>query len=287
MFGVLLVDKPQGKTSHQVISKLRKVLNIKRIGHAGTLDPLASGLLVVCIGKATKISQYMMSDDKKYQFEVVFGQETTTFDDEGDVLATYDKIPSLAEVEKVLPLFCGQVLQTPPMYSAIKKDGKKLYEYARKGQVIEVEPRAIFVHSLEVLEMQNGIARMQIHCSKGTYVRSVAHDLGKHLGTGAIARNIRRLQSGSFVLKNALTWDDLEISNIEKSLISIEDALLPTFSFVSLTKEEVQKANFGQPLKIDGSNINDEETVLLVDAHQHAIGLGQNTNGEIKVKKVF
>lgn len=207
--GILLVDKPRGKTSFSLVAILRKTTGIQKIGHAGTLDPFATGVMIMLIGKPyTRLSDQFLGQDKEYEATLRLGVETDTFDSDGKVIAESDEIPSLSELEKGISQFQGTILQTPPMFSAKKIHGKKLYELARKG--IEVERKAVEVKvSTELLSYTYPYARLRISCSKGTYIRSIAHDLGTLLGCYAHLEALTRLRSGPFLLKDCLNGSQL------------------------------------------------------------------------------
>jgi tRNA pseudouridine55 synthase len=227
MEGVLLVDKPQGLTSHDVVYRLRRKLQMKKIGHAGTLDPMATGLLIMLIGKATRISQYLMSSDKVYEGEATLGVVTDSQDAEGEIMETRP-VPELSEaqVKEVMKGFLGDQYQIPPMHSAIKIDGVALYKLARKGEVVEREPRFIRVMSFELLSFALPKITFRLHCTKGTYVRTIAHDLGNKLGCGAHLSALRRTVSGKFEMSQGLTLDQIETM----SLPEIEKRLIPVYA---------------------------------------------------------
>lgn len=221
--GVLLVDKPTDHTSHDVVARLRGKLRMRRIGHAGTLDPMATGLLVILVGKATRISQYLMSVDKVYSGTIKLGEVTNTQDAEGEVLESRP-VPPLAEpdIRTALQSFIGDQYQLPPMFSAIKIDGVPLYKRARDGEEVEREPRFIRVVSYELTRWASPELDFRVHCTKGTYVRTLAHDLGQRLGCGAHLKALRRISSGDLTLDKALTLDQImamPISEIEKHLV--------------------------------------------------------------------
>ena len=221
--GVLLVDKPTDHTSHDVVARLRGKLRMRRIGHAGTLDPMATGLLVILVGKATRISQYLMSVDKVYAGTIKLGEVTNTQDAEGEVLETRP-VPSLteAEIRQALQGFIGDQYQLPPMFSAIKIDGVPLYKRAREGEEVEREPRFIRVVSYELTRWASPELDFRVHCTKGTYVRTLAHDLGQRLGCGAHMKALRRLSSGDLTMEKALTLDQImamPIPEIERHLV--------------------------------------------------------------------
>ncbi|MBL4575918.1 MAG: tRNA pseudouridine(55) synthase TruB [Opitutaceae bacterium] len=222
--GVLLVDKPSGMTSHDVVSRIRRIFKMKRVGHAGTLDPLATGLLILLIGKATKLSQFLMSLDKVYEGTVKLGESTTTQDAEGEVLSTRP-VPELSkeDVEAHTAGFIGDQYQIPPMYSAIKIDGVPLYKLARKGKTIEREPRFIRVSAFDVLKYSSPLIDIKVHCSKGTYVRTLVHDLGEKIGCGGHLVALRRTASDNFSIDKAHTLKTLE----EASFNDLKDFLIP------------------------------------------------------------
>ncbi|NDJ61826.1 MAG: tRNA pseudouridine(55) synthase TruB, partial [Chloroflexi bacterium] len=199
MFGFLNIDKPLGWTSHDVVAKLRRGLQIKKIGHAGTLDPLATGVLVICLGAATRLSEYVMDTTKRYRAVVHLGVTTDTYDAEGEITAQRpsDHL-SEADVRDALGAFVGALEQVPPMYSAIKQGGRKLYDLARAGEVVERPPRPVHIHALEVVAWQPPQVTLDVTCSPGTYIRSLAYDLGAALGVGAHLAGLMRTASGSF-----------------------------------------------------------------------------------------
>ena len=226
--GVLLVDKPTAHTSHDVVARLRRKLNMRKIGHAGTLDPMATGLLIMLIGKATRISQYLISLDKEYEGTIQLGQTTDSQDADGEVVETRP-VPPLTEAEAraMMQSFLGDQYQMPPMYSAIKIDGVPLYKSARKGEDIVREPRFIRVMSFDLTRFAPPQLDFRLRSSKGTYVRTIAHDLGQRLGCGAHLSALRRTATDRFNISQALTLDAIEalpIPEIEKLLIPVHAA---------------------------------------------------------------
>ncbi len=227
--GVLLVDKPVGMTSHDVITKIKRILNISKIGHAGTLDPMASGLLVVLLGEATKLSDYIVSDRKKYRGQVTLGLETSTLDSEGEVIAT-KPVESIAEekVDEMLNSLLGELDLVPPMYSAIKVNGEKMYDLARQGITIDLEPRKTTLYSIKRLTgimLKNECAKFRFECavSKGTYIRSLCKEIGNRLGYPAYMSKLSRTEIGGFKLNRAYSLDDIEKGNYK--VISMLDAV--------------------------------------------------------------
>lgn len=268
-------------TSHDVISVLRKITKIKQIGHTGTLDPFAQGVLPVCIGKATRLIEFL-ADGKEYLATVQFGADTDTYDVDGRIVFESDKKVSKEDIAEALKLFKGEILQMPPMYSAIKIKGKKLYEYARKGQEVEVEPRRVFIENIVLKSFDYDIQQAQIliKCSKGTYIRSIAHDLGKNLGCGAYLTKLVRTQAGKFRVENSVQLDGIDIKS---ALINPLDVLeLPK---VNITEEELEKIRHGMPLDKKTNVIADYCILVYNDSEICAVGVADGD--KIKVKKVF
>ena len=228
--GVLLVDKLQGITSHDVVDRLRRKLQMKRIGHAGTLDPMATGLLIMLVGKATKVSQFLISLDKSYEGTILFGIETDSHDADGEVV---NETPLPEPLDEQLLLnsmkeFLGDQYQTPPMFSAKKVAGVPLYKLARKGKTVEREPRFIRISSLKLLAWDPPEAKFSMSCSKGTYVRTLAHDLGKKIGCGAHLNNLRRTQIDRFSVTEASTLEAIEqtsLADFSRLLIPVRQAV--------------------------------------------------------------
>ena len=221
--GALLIDKPAGPTSHDVVDKIRRKFGIKKVGHCGTLDPNATGLLIIVLGRGTKLSERLMSDDKVYEGTIKFGEATDSYDCEGQITETNPVPPlTLEQLNEACAPFIGDIMQTPPMVSAIKKDGVPLYKLARKGVEVEREARLVHIYNFRFTEYQEHLGRFRLACTKGTYVRSVAHDLGKNLGCGAHLATLRRSVSGKFDVADALTLQtilDMSQSQLEKRVI--------------------------------------------------------------------
>lgn len=205
-------------TSHDVVGITRKIIGTKKVGHTGTLDPMASGVLPICIGRATKISQYLLNDKKKYRCEMVLGQNTDTQDRWGNVVLTRNVSVSDKDIIKAFDLFKGEIFQTPPMYSALKHKGKKLYELAREGKIIHREPRKIFIYELTIIKIHGHRILFDVLCSKGTYVRSLCEDIGNTLDCGAHMSFLLRTQSGRFHLTGAVSLEDLKEGTLETIL---------------------------------------------------------------------
>ena len=227
MDGILIVNKPQNCTSHDVVYKVKKITN-QKVGHTGTLDPMATGVLPLLIGKGTLCSKYLIEHDKIYKATIQLGKRTTTSDQEGEIIEEQEVGDNALEFKYItekLKEFLGKQIQTPPIYSAIKVNGKKLYEYARKGQNIEVPKREIEIYEIELLNVdkQNKKIEYKVHCSKGTYIRSLCEDIAKKLGTIGYMASLERLKVGKFMLEDSISIDNLENDNIEAHIIPIEE----------------------------------------------------------------
>lgn len=237
MDGIIVINKEKGYTSHDVVAKLKKKLNISKVGHTGTLDPNATGVLPILIGKGTKFSKYLINHDKMYEVELELGKKTDTADIEGKVIEEkkVDEKHIKQSIEQVLSGFIGKQEQVPPMYSAIKKNGKKLYEYARAGVKVEVEPRKIEIYNIKLLEYYTNTIKFVVSCSKGTYIRSLCENIAERLNTVGYMKNLKRLQVGEFNIKESVCIDDVNLENINKYLITLEELLkeTPTFNLNS------------------------------------------------------
>lgn len=254
VFGLLNINKPSGPTSHDIVARVRRGTRVKKVGHAGTLDPLATGVLVLCLGPATRLSEYVMASPKTYRARVKFGIETNTYDADGQVVAQDARPVSRDDVLAALDAFRGPIEQVPPMYSAIKRDGQKLYELARAGEEIEREPRPVTIHRLELVVWQSPVALLEVDCSPGTYIRSLAHDLGRALGVGAHLAALERTASGAFTVKEAVSWAHLAAA-IEKR--SWRDHLLPpdralaAMPALHLSAEDAEHVRHGRAISAD------------------------------------
>ena len=283
MFGFLNIYKPKGKTSHDVVAILRRVTKIKQIGHTGTLDPFAEGVLPVCIGKATRLIEYL-ADDKAYIGTVQLGKSTTTYDIEGDAVKVSDKDVSIEEIENALQSFRGEIEQLPPIYSAIKVNGKKLYEYARKGEEVEIKPRKVTINELKILnyDSKNRILELYIECSKGTYIRSIANDLGEALGVYGHLVKLIRVKAGEFNIKDCIKLEDIKTKeNVERALINPLEKL--HYKRYELNEDEKNKVLNGMEIAVSE---NVEGTVILVYSN-NILAIGEASGLRIKCTKVF
>ncbi len=293
--GVLVVDKPVGMTSHDVVEVIRRGTGIRRAGHTGTLDPRASGVLVVLIGPAVRLSEYVSASDKRYQAIIRLGSSTDTFDADGRFTRTNQPVNvTQEEFERILKTFEGEIEQVPPPYSAVKVGGRRAYAMARQGQEVTLAPRKIHVYHLEVLEWAPPEVVIDVHCSSGTYVRSLANDIGNALGTGAYLVGLRRTQSGRFTLRDAVPLRKLQeafqAGTWYQYLIPAAEALAD-WPAVELNPDEVEEVRHGhrvkaapgvpQPPMVRGISTAGELIALMVPA------VGEDGSPEWQPKKVF
>jgi len=248
--GVLLLDKPVGLSSNDALIKAKRVVNAKKAGHTGTLDPFATGLLPLCFGEATKFSQDLLEADKTYLATVHLGITTTTGDTEGETIDTRPVDVTLEQIEAALARFRGPILQVPPMYSALKRDGKAYYEYAREGIVLEREARPVTIHALELVSYEAPMLVIRVTCSKGTYVRVLGEDIGAALGCGAHLNALRRIQVGALTVDGMVTLEALQAHAEPLSLLAPVDTLLSTFPCIELTEELAKRFLNGQRLAL-------------------------------------
>lgn len=281
LFGFLNVYKPGGMTSHDVVAVLRRVTKIKQIGHTGTLDPFAEGVLPICIGKATRLIEYL-KDDKEYLATVQFGASTNTFDLDGEKTFPSDKKVSKEDVIQDLKAFEGEISQLPPIFSAIKVKGKKLYEYARKGEEVEIKPRKVVIENIELnnFDEENQQAQILIKCSKGTYIRSIANDLGQNLGCGGYLTKLVRTQAGSFRVENSVQLDGIDVSANLLNPLEILD--LPK---IAVNNEDLEKIKNGMPIFKTCDKIGNFVILVYNDVEICAVGIADGD--KIKLKKVF
>jgi len=249
--GILLLDKPSGITSNAALGRAKRIVGIRKAGHTGTLDPLASGLLVLCFGQATKVAGFLLDADKTYQAGLRLGVTTDSEDAEGEVVER-KPVPELSEpqIEAVLERFRGPIEQVPPMHSALKHEGRRLYELARKGETVARPPRAVVIHELELTGRDGDVLRLSVRCSKGTYVRSLARDIGDALACGAHLSALRRTASGPFEIRDAVSLEALESleSDQARALLLPPDAALEHLAAIELEPQQAQRLAQGQRL---------------------------------------
>ena len=275
--GVLLLDKPVGLSSNDALIKAKRVLNAKKAGHTGTLDPFATGLLPLCFGEATKFSQDLLEADKTYEATVHLGIMTTTGDTEGEVVEQLPVEATVEQIEAALARFRGPILQVPPMYSALKRDGKALYEYAREGITLEREARPVTIHGLALVEYTAPFLKILVTCSKGTYVRVLGEDIGAALGCGAHLNALRRVEVGNLAGQDMITLEDLLAHPDPLSLLKPVDALLSTFPALELTPELAKRFLQGQRLALgkEAVTVPPEEGRVRVYHDGRLLGTGQ------------
>lgn len=291
--GILSINKAKDMTSHDVVSILRKKLNMKKIGHTGTLDPMATGVLPICIGNATRVAEYIVEQGKSYKAEFKFGIRTTTYDITGDIIERSDNVNfSQEEIENVLRNFRGEISQKPPIYSAIKVDGKKLYEYARENKEVDVKSRNVNIYELDLIEISGDICKIHVKCSKGTYIRSLINDIGESLGSYATMTSLVRTSVGRFTIDKSI--DISNIDNISKDdllakLISIDDAVY-NLNSINLSEEFKFRLINGQRINIKDlpKNIKlyfDEDIKLSVDGE--FLGIARIKDRLLKMEKLI
>jgi tRNA pseudouridine55 synthase len=300
MNGILILDKPGGMTSHDVVRMVRRVCRTRRVGHAGTLDPMATGLLLVAIGEATRIVEFLMEGEKTYRATLKFGEATDTQDAEGRVVAISDRTHfTRAEIEKVFTTFLGSQEQIPPMFSALKKNGVALHRLARKGVEIERQPRRIYIRSLRILAVDLPFVSFEVVCSKGTYVRTLCHDIGMKFGSLAHLTALRRIRSGAFRIEEAVSLEALERSEpatLQQMMLSLTDGLRE-FPFCEVGGEALKRLRHGIPPQTGEMHCPDpltEGQVVVLRDSVRALAIGryapcreQEKRGDIELFKVF
>ena len=299
--GVLLIDKPQGMTSQQVVSKVKYLLksdvhDSKKAGHTGTLDPMATGLLPICLGEATKFSHYQLDAIKSYQAIIKLGEQTDTGDAEGQIIAT-SPVPNVTQamLQSVTEQFLGEIMQVPPMYSALKKDGKKLYELAREGIEVERAARPLTIYQLSLTPLSDQQLQLTVTCSKGTYVRVLAEDIAKALGTVGHLTALRRIQTGDFEIANAITLADfaaLDVAARFDKLLAV-DACVHSLPSLLLDDNQSKRIRQGQRLNVKTTmltqqlNLTFNQTFRLFDDHEQFLGTGLlEPNGRLQPMKL-
>ena len=299
--GVLLIDKPQGMTSQQVVSKVKYLLksdvhDSKKAGHTGTLDPMATGLLPICLGEATKFSHYQLDAIKSYQAIIKLGEQTDTGDAEGQIIATIP-VPNVTQamLQSVTEQFLGEIMQVPPMYSALKKDGKKLYELAREGIEVERAARPLTIYQLSLTPLSAQQLQLTVTCSKGTYVRVLAEDIAKALGTVGHLTALRRIQTGDFEIANAITLADfaaLDVAARFDKLLAV-DACVRSLPSLLLDDNQSKRVRQGQRLNVKTTMLTQQliltanQTFRLFDDHQQFLGTGLlEPNGRLQPMKL-
>lgn len=287
MNGIILVDKPQGWTSHDVVAKLRGIYQQRRIGHSGTLDPMATGVLAVFLGRGTRAVELCENDEKEYVADLLLGIVTNTQDITGEVLEQHPVEVSRQQLEAVLEQFLGPQQQIPPMYSAVKIGGKKLYELARKGQSVERKPRSIVIHELELCDFDGKTARIRVVCSKGTYIRTLCHDIGAALGTGGCLSSLRRTRAGRFAIDDCVTMEQIQQArdqNAHMAFLRPVDSLFSGCPAVYLGEKEALRCKNGAENAVSGMP---DGTYRVYGPGNEFLMLGQCQNGVLRTVKSF
>ena len=273
--GIIVINKPKEYTSHDVVAKVKKILNIKKVGHTGTLDPNATGVLPLLLNTGTKLSKYLIEHDKEYEVTLELGIKTDTADIEGNVIKK-EKVnwEKLNDIEETLNTFLGEQTQIPPIYSAIKVNGKKLYEYARSGQNINIEPRNIQIYKIELqkIDKQKNEINFRVHCSKGTYIRSLCEDIAQKLGTIGYMKELTRTKVGNFTINEAVKIEEIENNKeqiIKEKLISIEK-FFESKESIKLNKKQLDKFLNGVKIRID----KQENICRIYNENNEFIGIG-------------
>lgn len=287
MNGIILVDKPQGWTSHDVVAKLRGIYQQRRIGHSGTLDPMATGVLAVFLGRGTRAVELCENDEKEYVAELLLGTVTNTQDITGEVLEQQIVNVSQPQLEQVLETFLGPQQQIPPMYSAVKIGGKKLYELARKGQNVERKPRNIVIRELELQRFDGKTAQLRVVCSKGTYIRTLCHDIGAALGVGGCLSSLRRTRAGRFSLADCVTLEEIQQAREQgnhMALLRPVDSLFACYPALYLGEKETLRCKNGAENAIPGMPDGDYR---VYGPGNEFLMLGKSQNGVLRTVKSF
>ncbi|WP_370632172.1 tRNA pseudouridine(55) synthase TruB [Gilliamella sp. ESL0441] len=293
LHGVLLLDKPQGMTSNDALQKVKWLFNAKKAGHTGALDPLATGMLPICFGEATKFSQYLLDSDKRYQVIAKLGERTDTSDADGQIICSKPVNITQSQIDEALTHFRGDILQVPTMFSALKHQGKPLYEYARQGIVIEREARPITVYENQFIQFDvtNHELTLEIHCSKGTYIRTIIDDLGELLGCGAHVIYLRRLQVSNYPIKKMVTLDALQNLADKDELLMPVDSPMNEYPKVILSEQQGKNILLGRTIEIDSTinevNVSTKENLVRIYQDQRFIGAGIQTNNKLSPKRLI
>jgi len=283
--GVLLLDKPKGITSNAALQRVKRLMAAKKAGHVGTLDPMASGLLPICLGEATKFSGYMLAADKTYAAEVMLGFTSTTGDAEGEITVGSPVDATLERLEAALEGFRGNIMQTPPIYSALKRDGKPLYAYARAGEVVDIQPRAVTIHAIKLTGFHAPSFSMTVTCSKGTYIRVLAEDIGRALGCGGMLTGLRRLAVGTYQLDQAIALDALEALPLDKRRDQLmpPDGLVSAIPVLALDESAARLVATGRrPTMQAAAGLR-----RLYDRNGQFMGLGEVLDGELVPRRLM
>lgn len=283
--GILCVDKPPGPTSHDVVSRIRRLAGTRKVGHGGTLDPLASGLLVLAIGRATRLLEYVLGQPKEYQALVRLGYTSNTYDGEGELVDSGTVDVTESQLATALARFRGDIRQTPPMYSAIKQQGKPLYELARQGIAVEREARRVTIYELELLSFEKPDITLRVRCSSGTYIRSLAHDLGQELGCGAYLAGLRRTGVGLLSLQEAAPLQNLTADTLADHVQAM-DKVVAHMPRLNLSRDEAVNLSHGQRVDVADGEL-DGELLRAYDDRGEFVGIVSRDQDKWRAKKIF
>lgn len=287
MNGIIIIDKPMGRTSHDMVYVMRKMTGIKKVGHTGTLDPEATGVLPVCIGSATKVADMLTLSDKCYRAELVLGMTTDTQDADGEVLTECAVDCTEDEIRSAIMSFVGEIEQVPPMYSAIKQNGKKLYELARQGIEVERKKRKVTINSIDILKIDGERVTIDVSCSKGTYIRTLCEDIGLKLHVGAYMNTLRRTKTGPFTIEDSYTLKELEVlkekGQLEAVLISV-DRMFEEYPKIMLNPKQVKSITNGVQMSYKGI---EGQSYRLYDENGKFLCISKIQDGKLRLEKAF
>jgi tRNA pseudouridine55 synthase len=285
MEGLLCIDKPLGITSHDAVNAVRRLAGMRRVGHAGTLDPLATGLLLICLGRATRLLEYLVGQPKAYIAKIQLGRETSTYDAEGETVAESPVDVSVKELHSALDNFRGTIIQLAPLYSAVKVDGQPLYRRARHGEKVERPERTVTIYQLDMMAWSDAVVELHIRCSSGTYIRSIAHDLGQDLGCGAFLASLRRTEVGKFSVSDAVPLSNLHQDDWHRFLQPTDSAVghLPR---LDLSSEEALTLYYGQTVQRHSGQTS-ESLARAYDDQGCFVGVVSGDTQQWRAKKIF
>ena len=293
MNGIIIVDKPQGKTSHDIVYAIRRLTGIKKVGHTGTLDPMATGVLPICIGSATKVADMLTLSDKAYTAEFVLGKTTDTLDAEGEFLTESKVNVTEDEIRAAIMSFVGEIEQIPPMYSAIKQNGKKLYELARQGIEVERKPRKVTINSIDILKIKGAAVTIDVSCSKGTYIRTLCADIGEKLGVGAYMTKLRRTKTGMFDISESHTLEELGTLKPEAGTLNegtLKNVLIPIdkifeeYPEIILNEKQKKSVTNGVRMTYKGK---ENQSYRVYDENKNFLCISKIIDGKLTLEKSF
>lgn len=287
MNGIIILDKPMGKTSHDMVNFIRRLTGVRRVGHTGTLDPMATGVLPICIGSAAKAADMLTVTDKRYTAQFMLGRTTDTEDISGNIIEEHDVSANREEIVKAVNSFCGVIEQTPPMYSAVKQNGKKLYELARRGIEVERPKRQITIYSIDIIDIdtEKFSVTVDVSCSKGTYIRTLCADIGRKLGTGACMTALRRTETGGFSTDDAVTCEELlESADAEKYILPV-DKIFSEYPPIRLNEKQTRSIING--VRMTWRTGEEGQSYRLYDENGAFLCISKCIDGRLRLEKSF